>query len=395
LRQKEGFHLKGVVNATGTILHTNLGRAVLSQEALNAIIGVASGYSNLEFNLEKGERGSRYSHVESLLCRITGAEAAMVVNNNAAAVMLVLSTLAKDKEAIVSRGQLVEIGGSFRVPDVMEESGAHLHEVGTTNRTHLYDYENAINENTGVILRVHQSNYRIMGFTEEPDIVDLVELGRQNDIPVIEDIGSGVFVDLSRFGLSPEPTVQASIEKGMDVVTFSGDKMLGGPQAGIIVGKKQFIDAMKKNQLTRALRIDKLTLSALEATLKLYLDEERALKEIPGLRMLTIKPEELKKDATRLLRALRRRLGDRAQLEVEKSFSQVGGGSMPTEQLETYVVTLTSPMYTLDTIEERLRHGDVPVVARINKDKLILDVRTLLPKDYKQVEDALDKALQG
>jgi L-seryl-tRNA(Ser) seleniumtransferase len=267
--------------------------------------------------------------------------------------------------------------------------------VGTTNRTHLYDYENAINENTGVILRVHQSNYRIMGFTEEPDIVDLVELGRQRGIPVIEDIGSGVFVDLSRFGLSPEPTVQASIEKGMDVVTFSGDKMLGGPQAGIIVGKKQFIDAMKKNQLTRALRIDKLTLSALEATLKLYLDEERALKEIPGLRMLTIKPEELKKDATRLLRALRRRLGDRAQLEVEKSFSQVGGGSMPTEQLETYVVTLTSPMYTLDTIEERLRHGDVPVVARINKDKLILDVRTLLPKDYKQVEDALDKALQG
>lgn len=395
LRQKEDFHLKGVINATGTILHTNLGRAVLPDEALNAIIGVASGYSNLEFNLEKGERGSRYSHVESLLCYITGAEGAMVVNNNAAAVMLVLSTLAKGKEAIVSRGQLVEIGGSFRVPDVMEESGASLHEVGTTNRTHLYDYEKAINENTGVILRVHQSNYRIMGFTEEPDITDLIELGRQHGIPVIEDIGSGVFVDLSKFGLSPEPTVQASIEKGMDVVTFSGDKMLGGPQAGIIVGKKQFIDAMKKNQLTRALRIDKLTLAALEATLKLYIDEERALKEIPGLRMLTIKPEELKKDAIRLLRALRKRLGDRAHMEIEKSYSQVGGGSMPTEQLETFVVTLTSPMYTPDTIEERLRTGKVPVVARISKDKLILDVRTLFPKDYKLVEDALDKALQG
>lgn len=395
LRKKEGFHLKGVVNATGTILHTNLGRAVLSKEALDAITGVASGYSNLEFNIEKGERGSRYSHVESLLCRITGAEAAMVVNNNAAAVMLVLSTLAKGKEAIVSRGQLVEIGGSFRVPDVMEESGASLHEVGTTNRTHLYDYENAINENTGVILRVHQSNYRIMGFTEEPDITDLIELGRQHGIPVIEDIGSGVFIDLSRFGLSPEPTVQASIAKGMDVVTFSGDKMLGGPQAGIIVGKKKFIDAMKKNQLTRALRIDKLTLAALEATLKLYLDEERALKEIPGLRMLTVKPEDLKKDAIRLLRALRKRLGDRANMEVEKSFSQVGGGSMPTEQLETFVVTLTSPLYTPDTIEERLRTGEVPVIARIYKDKLIFDVRTLLPKDYKLVEDSLDKALQG
>lgn len=394
LRKKEGFHLKGVINATGTILHTNLGRAVLSKEALDAIIGVASGYSNLEFNVEKGERGSRYSHVESLLCRITGAEAAMVVNNNAAAVMLVLSTLAKGKEAIVSRGQLVEIGGSFRVPDVMEESGASLHEVGTTNRTHLYDYENAINENTGVILRVHQSNYRIMGFTEEPDIMELIELGRKHGIPVIEDIGSGVFVDLSRFGLSPEPTVQASIAKGMDVVTFSGDKMLGGPQAGIIVGKKKFIDAMKKNQLTRALRIDKLTLAALEATLKLYLDEERALKEIPGLRMLTVKPEELKKDAVRLLRALRKRLGDRADMEVKNSFSQVGGGSMPTEQLETFVVTLTSPLYTPDTIEERLRMGEVPVIVRIYKDKLIFDVRTLLPKDYKLVEDALDKALQ-
>ena len=395
VRIKEDFHLKGVVNATGTILHTNLGRAVLSKDALDAIIGVASGYSNLEFNLKKGERGSRYSHVEDLICRITGAEAAMVVNNNAAAVMLVLSTLAKGKEAIVSRGQLVEIGGSFRVPDVMEESGGHLREVGTTSRTHLYDYENAINENTGVILRVHQSNYRIMGFTEEPDLKDLVELGRKKGIPVIEDIGSGVFVDLSRFGLSPEPTVQASINKGVDVVTFSGDKMLGGPQAGIIAGKKIFIDAMKKNQLTRALRIDKLTLSALEATLKLYVDEERALKEIPGLRMLTVKPDELKKDAIRLLRALRKRLGDRAELVVEKSFSQVGGGSMPTEQLATYVVALTSPLYTIDTIEERLRLGETPVVARINKDKLILDVRTLLPKDYRLLEEALDKALQG
>lgn len=395
INEKSSFHLKKVINATGTVLHTNLGRAVLPIEAVKAVISVSSGYSNLEFNLEEGIRGSRYSHVEELLCRITGCEAALVVNNNAAAVMLALSSLSRDMEAIVSRGQLVEIGGSFRIPAVMEQSGAKLVEVGTTNRTHLYDYKNAISENTGVILKVHQSNYKILGFTEEVSIEELANLGEEHNIPVIEDIGSGVFIDLTKYGISYEPTVQESIQKGIDVVTFSGDKLLGGPQAGIIAGKKKYIEMMKKNQLTRALRIDKMTLAALEATLRIYLDEERAIREIPGLAMLTKDISELKGDAQRLMRMLKSALGSKIAIEVIKDVSQVGGGAMPLEALETYVVALKPESISLDKLEYELRKNETPVIARINKDRLLFDVRTIFKDEYKVISAALKRIIGG
>lgn len=395
IKKKNSFHLKKVVNATGTVLHTNLGRAVLAKSAVDAVINTSKGYNNLEFNLEEGVRGSRYCHVEELLCKITGSEAAMVVNNNAAAVMLVLSSLSKEREAVVSRGQLVEIGGSFRIPAVMELSGARLVEVGTTNRTHLFDYENAINENTGVILRVHQSNYKILGFTEEVELEALVKLGEEHDIPVVEDIGSGVFIDVTKYGLSYEPTVQKSVEKGIDVVTFSGDKMLGGPQAGIIVGKKKYIDMMKSNQLTRALRIDKLTLAALEATLRIYLDEERVIKEIPGIAMLTKDIIELKRDAQRLSRMIKNLLGNSVTIDVERDFSQVGGGAMPLESLETYVVSLNAPNISLDKIEFELRKNEIPIIVRISKDRMLLDVRTIFPEEYKIISQALYRIIGG
>lgn len=389
--KKNSMHLKRVINATGTVLHTNLGRAVLAKSAVDAVINISMGFNNLEFDLEKGQRGSRYSHVEELLCKITGAEAAVVVNNNAAAVMLALSTLSKGKEAIVSRGQLVEIGGSFRVPAVMEQSGAKLVEVGTTNRTHLFDYENAIGEDTGVILKVHQSNYKILGFTEEVEIEELVNLGESRGIPVIEDIGSGVFADMSKYGLTYEPTVQNSVKKGIDVVTFSGDKLLGGPQAGIIVGKKKYIDMMKKNQLTRALRIDKMTLAALEATLKLYLDESRAVNEIPGLHMLSKELDVLKKDAAKLSKMLKSRVKDRALIEVSRDFSQVGGGAMPLERLETYVVTLKPVNKSVEKLEADLRNGEVPIISRIYKDRIIFDVRTIFDDEYRIIAETIDR----
>lgn len=388
---KNKLHLRKVINATGTVLHTNLGRAVLAKSAVEAVIDIAGGFNNLEFDLESGTRGSRYSHVEELVCKITGAEAAIVVNNNAAAVMLALSTLCKGKEAIVSRGQLVEIGGSFRVPAVMEQSGAKLIEVGTTNRTHLSDYRNAISENTGTILKVHQSNYKILGFTQEVEIEELVALGSKHEIPIIEDIGSGVFIDMSKYGITYEPTVQKSVEKGIDVVTFSGDKMLGGPQAGIIVGKKKYIDLMKKNQLTRALRIDKMTLAALEATLKLYLDETTAIKEIPGLKMLTKSVEVLKKDAQKLSKMLRMKLKDRVTIEVKEDSSQVGGGAMPLESLKTFVLAIKPTNKSVTDVEYQLRTAEVPVITRISKDRIIVDVRTLFDSEYKAIVDTLDR----
>ncbi|TDT61223.1 L-seryl-tRNA(Sec) selenium transferase [Fonticella tunisiensis] len=383
-------HLKRVINGTGTIFHTNLGRAVLAKTAVDAVVNIASKYNNLEFDLENGTRGSRYSHVEELLCKITGAEGALVVNNNAAAVMLVLSTLSKGKEAVVSRGQLVEIGGSFRVPAVMEQSGAKLVEVGTTNRTHLYDYENAINENTGVILKVHQSNYKILGFTEEVELGELIKLGERYNVPVIEDIGSGVFIDLSKYGLTYEPTVQNSIMKGIDIVTFSGDKMLGGPQAGIIAGKKKYIDMIKKNQLTRALRIDKMTLAALEATLKLYLDEDKAIREIPGLFMLTKPAEKIKKDAAKLMRMLKAKLKDRAVIEVIEEYSQVGGGAMPLEKLKTFAVALKFNNKSIEDVDKELRKCDIPIITRLYRDRMLIDVRTLFDDEYKIIVNTLD-----
>lgn len=387
--------LVNVINATGVVLHTNLGRAVLSEKIKESLWSIACSYSNLEFELETGKRGSRYSHVEGIICKLTGADAAMVVNNNAAAVMLVLSTMAKDKEVVVSRGQLVEIGGSFRIPDVMSQSGAVLKEVGTTNKTHLFDYENAFNERTAALMKVHTSNYRILGFTKEVESEELVELGKKLNIPVIEDLGSGVLLDLQKFGLPYEPTVQSAVKAGMDVISFSGDKMLGGPQAGIIIGKKQYIEKMRKNPLTRALRIDKLTLAALETTLKLYLDEEAAIKEIPVLRMLTISMEELNKKANALYNKLLKNLDDKCSIAIIDEFSEVGGGSMPMHKMPTKAVSVTTPILSIDKLEEALRNYSTPVVARINKDRLIIDVRTVFEEELDIIVEALRWALEG
>lgn len=389
---KNSPKLKKVINATGVVLHTNLGRALLSEEAVKDILNCASSYSNLEYNLENGERGSRYSHIEDLLKKITGAEAAMVVNNNAAAVMLVLNTLCSDKEAIVSRGQLVEIGGSFRVPEVMKFSNAKLVEVGTTNRTHLYDYENNINENTGVLLKVHTSNFKVLGFTEEVSLEELVSLGNEKQVPVVEDIGSGVLIDFSKYGFSYEPTVQESVKKGIDVITFSGDKMLGGPQAGIIVGKKHFIDKIKKNQLTRALRIDKLTLAALEGTLKYYIDEELAVKDIPTLNMILSPKEEHKKRAQRLKSKIQKAV-EGLEVTVDSDYSMVGGGSMPTEKIPTYVLRIKSKSISAEQLEKKLRGSETPIIVRIIEHNIIMDLRTIFDRDFEVITEAFKKLM--
>jgi L-seryl-tRNA(Ser) seleniumtransferase len=373
--------LQRVINATGIILHTNLGRAVLSESAQTAVQDIIKGYSNLEFNLQTGKRGSRYSHVEDILCKITGAESALVVNNNAAAVMLVLGTLAKDREVIVSRGQLVEIGGSFRVPDVMSASGAKLVEVGTTNKTYISDYENAITENTALLLKVHTSNFRVVGFTNEATSEELVNLGRRKGLPVFEDLGSGFLVELFKWGITDEPTVQQSIKSGIDVVSFSGDKLLGGPQAGIIVGKKVYVDKMKKNPLTRALRVDKMTLAALEATLWEYLDSEKVVRTNPTLALLTMDKEKLHEKALKLKGMLEEALESSVSLAIEKGFSKAGGGSLPLQELPTYLVTLVPQEITVETAAAKLRDASIPVVTRIIDDKLAFDPRTITDEE--------------
>ncbi len=369
-------NMRKVINATGTILHTNLGRAPISKEHMEHIAEIATGYSNLEYNLEAGKRGERYSHFEQLLCKITGAEAAMAVNNNAAAVMLILSSLGKGGEVIVSRGELVEIGGKFRIPDVMEQSGATLVEVGTTNKTHFSDYEDAIGENTAALLKVHTSNYRIVGFTESVGIDELVPLARERDIPVIEDLGSGVLIDLSKYGITYEPTVQDSIRAGADVVSFSGDKLLGGPQAGIIIGKKKYIDKMKKNQLTRALRIDKFTAATLEVVLQEYLSEERAIQKLPVLQMITKPVEKVEEEAKELLEVLQG-LALPAELAIEDCESQIGGGSLPLERIPSKAVTIKPTKISTAELEERMRFLPIPIIPRTLNDKILLDVRTI------------------
>ncbi|MGL5245426.1 MAG: L-seryl-tRNA(Sec) selenium transferase [Sarcina sp.] len=384
-------NLKRVINATGVVLHTNLGRAILSEEAINNLIAVAKGYNNLEYNLITGERGSRYSHIESIITKITGAEAALVVNNNAAAIMLVLNSLCENKEVIVSRGQLVEIGGSFRIPEVMNFSKAKLVEVGTTNRTHNYDYENAINENTRAILKVHSSNFKIIGFTKEVDINTLCKIGEKNNVLVIEDIGSGILVDLNKYGLEKEPTVIESIKVGADIVTFSGDKMLGGPQAGIIVGKKIHIDKIKKNHLTRALRVDKFTLAALESTFKHYMSEEEAIKKIPTLAMMTLTKEELKARCLEFMSMLNK-LDNSYSIKIEEGYSTVGGGSMPESELSTYLIKINSNNnISTEILEKELRENYVPIICRVNKGSICIDVRTLLEEDYEEIYKALKK----
>lgn len=364
-----------VLNGTGTILHTNLGRAPISKSHMEHVALLATGYSNLEYNLEAGARGERYSHFEKLLCKITGAEAAMAVNNNAAAVMLILSSMAKGGEVIVSRGELVEIGGKFRIPDVMEQSGATLVEVGTTNKTHFSDYAEAVTEETKAFLKVHTSNYRIVGFTDTVPVDELAALKEQYDIPVIEDLGSGVLIDLSKYGLTYEPTVQDSIKNGADVVCFSGDKLFGGPQAGIIIGKKKYIDQMKKNQMTRALRIDKFTAATLEVVLQEYLSEEKAIQNIPVLRMMTKSLEDVTKDARKFSRILKN-ANLKADIGMEACESQIGGGSLPLERIKSMAVTMKPTEITTPELEERLRHLPIPVVGRTVNDMILLDMRT-------------------
>jgi len=386
--------LRRVINATGIIVHTNLGRSVLSDKATQAVVEAASHYSTLEYDVESGERGSRHSHCEQLLCRLTGAEAAMAVNNNAAAVMIGLAALSRGKEAIVSRGQLVEIGGSFRIPDIMRESGATMVEVGTTNKTHMADYESALTERTGLILKVHSSNYRVVGFTSEVEVCDLVALGAKHGVPVMEDQGSGVLVDLRRYGLPHEPTVTESIAQGAAVVTCSGDKLLGGPQAGILVGRFDVIQRLKKHPMARALRLDKLTLAALEATLRAYLDEERAVREIPTLRMLTMPLEECFRLAEKLADELRTALGEGADIGVIEDIARAGGGALPITDIPTAVVTVAPRSVTVTELERQLRtEGETAIVTRVKDDRVLVDPRTLAKGDSEDVVSALKRIL--
>ena len=367
-------NMKMVINGTGTVLHTNLGRAPISKEHVERLAGIVSGYSNLEYNLEAGARGERYSHFEKLLCKLTGAEAAMAVNNNAAAVMLILSSMAKGGEVVVSRGELVEIGGKFRIPDVMEQSGASLVEVGTTNKTHYSDYEEAITEETKALLKVHTSNYRIVGFTETVTIDELIPIAQEHDIPIIEDLGSGVLIDLSKYGLTYEPTVQDS------------------PQAGIIIGKKKYIDQMKKNQLTRALRIDKFTAAALELVLQEYLSEEKAIQNLPVLRMITESKEDVEKRARSLKRILQN-AHLAATIGMEPCESQIGGGSLPLERIPSMAVTIKPENISVPKLEEEMRHLSMPIIPRTANDTIYLDVRTIESCYFKKIAEMLGELL--
>ena len=392
LHQHAAFNFIRVINATGVVIHTNLGRSVMPTAAMARINAVGAGYSNLEFDLASGKRGSRYSLVDELLCRLTGAEAALVVNNNAAAVLLALDTLAKGREVIVSRGQLVEIGGSFRIPEVMAHSGAHLVEVGATNRTHRRDYQAAIGEATALLLKVHTSNYRIIGFTFEVPLRELVELGRQHNLPVMEDLGSGCLLDLSRYGLMKEPTVREVVAAGPDVVTFSGDKLLGGPQAGIIVGSRSIIERIKKNPLTRALRIDKFTLAGLEAVLRLYQDEHQALAAIPTLAMLTLTQAEIGQKARRLKRLLVKPLTDHCLVATLSAVSRVGGGALPEYDLPTVAVSLAPLVFSVNDLAERLRQAPEPVIGRIENGLFLLDMRTVAKAEIKRLAAIINQA---
>ncbi len=383
------YNLRRVVNATGVILHTNLGRAPLCPEALQRIVEVGRGYSNLEFDLAKGERGQRYDHVSRLICALTGAEDALIVNNNAAAVLLVLNTLAEGKEAIVSRGELIEIGGEFRIPEIMRKSAARLREVGTTNRTRLSDYEKAINKETGLILKVHTSNYRIVGFTEEADIESLVALGKKRRIPVMDDLGSGCVIDLDNYGLEHEPTIREVLAAGVDVVTFSGDKLLGGPQAGIIVGKKEILEKIKKNPLNRALRIDKFTLAALEATLMHYLDPAAAVKKLRSLKALTEPVAAVKKRARKLINKLQKANLDSLEFFLRDDFAAAGGGSLPTQKIPTVLVGIKNKKMPASRMEEKLRKLEVPIIVRVDKDEIFIDLRTVAEDEFAFIIEGL------
>lgn len=386
--------LRKVINATGTLLHTNLGRAPLSLTALRAINEVSEGYSNLEFDLENGCRGYRYSHVEHLLTRLTGAEAALVVNNNSGAVLLALTALGQGREAIVSRGELVEIGGAFRIPDVMEAGGLQLREVGTSNRTHLRDYQQAISEKTALLLKVHTSNYRIVGFTRSVPAKDLQPLAREHNLVLMEDLGSGLLLDLSPFGLEREPTVQEVVQAGVDVVTFSGDKLLGGPQAGIIVGREDLVDKMRKHPLARALRIDKLTLAALEATLKLYLRPKQALEELPVLKMFAADPEDQHRRCESLFQQLQA-ANLPAEITLVSDISRVGGGAMPLTELPDWAIEIIPLHERVQDLTKRLRTYEPAVVARIQNERLWVNLRAVFDSEEKLLAEILISALKA
>jgi L-seryl-tRNA(Ser) seleniumtransferase len=386
-------NLKPVVNATGVVVHTNLGRSLLPGTVVESVAVIAGRYSNLEYDLEAGKRGSRHAIVEDLICEISGCQAAMAVNNNAGAVLLCLETFARSKEVIVSRGELVEIGGSFRVPDVMAKSGGILKEVGTTNRTHLRDYENAIGDNTALLLKVHRSNYSVIGFTAEVSLPELVELGAEHGVPVMEDLGSGTFIDFSKYGLVKEPTVQDSVTAGADIVTFSGDKLLGGPQAGIIVGKKSIVDRIKLNPLARALRLDKMTLAALESTLRLYRDEEKAVELIPTLRMLTMTVGDIETRAANLAEDLENIGNSRLEITIIARSSRAGGGALPLLELPSRCLAIRVRGMSANALEKSMRANDPPIIGRIEDDAYTMDPRTLRDEDLPIIGRAFEKIL--
>lgn len=385
--------LRPVINATGILLHTGLGRAPLAEEAVQALVRVSRGYASVELDLHSGKRSQRVVTVEGLLRELCGAEAATVVNNNAAATMLTLAALAAGREVIVSRGQLIEIGGSFRLPDVMSASGARLREVGTTNKTRLEDYRRAISEQTAALLRVHTSNFRVVGFTAEVPLADLVQLGRQHGLPVIDDIGSGALLDFAALGFPDEPQAARSIRTGADLVLFSGDKLLGGPQCGIIIGRRDLVQRIARHPMMRAMRVDKLTLSALEATLRLYRDPQRAMRSIPLLRLLRADVAELSRRAQRLA-VQARGLGGIAAADAVQDVAYLGGGSVPTQQIPTWCVALQPSGSSVSAVAAALRRGEPAVVGRVQNDRLLLDLRSVFPEQDNDVLAALAAALQ-
>ncbi len=386
-------NLVRTVNATGIVVHTNLGRSLLPASAVENMISIADRYSNLEFDLSKGARGSRQEIVEDIICEISGAPGAVVVNNNAGAVLLSLDTVAKGKKVIISRGELIEIGGSFRIPDVMEKSGASLREVGTTNRTHPEDYENAIENDTGLFLKVHTSNYAVVGFTKGVSLQELVGLGSKYNLPVMEDLGSGTFIDFSKYGLIKEPTIQDSVSTGADIITFSGDKLLGGPQAGIIVGARDIMDNIKKNPLTRALRIDKLTLAALESTLRLYRDPEKAIDMIPTLRMLTLPLSNIENNAVMLADRLKALGHPGLEVKLLNVLSRAGGGSMPLLDLPSKCVGVRIQGMSANEVEKNMRRNTPPIIGRIEDDIFNMDLRTIQDDEFSIIETAFKNML--
>jgi len=390
LQQDFAPSLKTVINATGVILHTGLGRAPLSQAAQENVGRILRGYSSLEIDLETGKRGERTDHVSRLLCKLTGAEAALVVNNNAAAVFLSLNTLAFAREAIISRGQLVEIGGAFRMPDVMDKSGCIMHEIGTTNKTKIADYENAVSENTGVVVVAHTSNYRVLGFTAEVELKELAELTHKHNLPLMHDLGAGAVVDLQKFGLPYEPLVQDSIAAGADVVTFSGDKVLGGPQSGIIVGKKEWIERIHKNPIMRAVRCDKTTYAALEATLKLFFNEKHLLEKHKTFRLLTESVATIEARAKELYNKIEPHIFQKFDVAIKDSFAQTGSGALPLEKIPSKAMTFRAKNAGLEKFAAHLRHADPPVMGYIKNEEFCLDLRTVDDEEVKKLAKAVN-----